>query len=122
MEGSPPLPSRRSQEIDDVTQVYDRRDHIQILDVREGYEWDAGRIEGAVHVPLGEVLAGREAGRLDPARPVVVVCKSGARSELAALMLQARGFEAENLEGGMEAWQAAGLPFSAAGGGPGRVA
>jgi rhodanese-related sulfurtransferase len=53
---------------------------------------------------------------------VVVVCRSGNRSELAALMLQARGFEAHNLEGGMEEWEREQLPFSTPDGAPGRVA
>jgi rhodanese-related sulfurtransferase len=108
--------------MDDPRLVYEKRQEWQILDVREPYEWDAGHIEGAVHIPLSSVLAGGEHDRLDPARPVVVVCKTGSRSELAALMLQARGFEAHNLEGGTEAWVGVGLPIVASDGGPGRVA
>jgi rhodanese-related sulfurtransferase len=50
------------------------------------------------------------------------VCRSGNRSELATLMLQARGFTAENFEGGAEAWAAAGLPLLASDGSPGQVA
>jgi rhodanese-related sulfurtransferase len=108
--------------MDDVRQVYEQRESLQILDVREPYEWDAGHIEGATFIPLAQVMAGQEQGRLDPSRPVVVVCRTGNRSELASVMLQARGFEAHNLEGGMEAWAAAGLPFEASDGSPGQVA
>jgi rhodanese-related sulfurtransferase len=108
--------------MDDVKELYEQREAYQILDVREAYEWEAGHIEGAVHVPLAQVMAGQEQGHLGAGRPIVVVCRSGNRSELASLMLQARGFEAHNLEGGMEAWQAAGLPFAASDGSPGRVA
>jgi rhodanese-related sulfurtransferase len=108
--------------MDDVREAFQRRDELQIVDVREQYEWDAGRIEGALHLPLAEVMAGREKGRLETSRPVLLVCKSGNRSELASLMLRARGYDAQNLEGGMEAWQEAGLPFIAADGTPGRVA
>jgi len=109
---------------DDLTQpggVYARRDEVQIVDVREPYEWEAGRIEGAVHVPLNDLMAGRGPD-LDPGRSVVAVWRSGNRSELAALMLQARGFEAHNLVGGMEAWARQGLPLSTPAGEPGRVA
>jgi rhodanese-related sulfurtransferase len=109
---------------EDLTQplgVYARRDDVQIVDVREVYEWESGRIEGAVHVPLNTLMAGRGPD-LDRGRPVVVVCRSGNRSELAALMLQARGFDAHNLLGGMEAWARQGLPFSTPAGQPGRVA
>jgi rhodanese-related sulfurtransferase len=101
--------------------VWSRRDDVQIVDCRETYEWVAGRIEGAVHIPLNGILAGT-IDELDPGRPVVVVCRSGNRSELATLMLQARGFEAYNLEGGMEDWEREGLPFSTPDGAPGRVA
>lgn len=91
------------------------------MDVREAPEWEAGRIEGSVHIPLNELMAGR-LENLDASRPVVAVCRSGNRSEVASLMLRARGFEAYNMEGGTEAWVAAGLPFTAPDGSPGRVA
>ena len=51
-----------------------------------------------------------------------MICRTGNRSELATMMLQARGFEAYNVEGGMEAWASAGYEFSAPNGSPGRVA
>jgi rhodanese-related sulfurtransferase len=108
--------------MDDPRELFDHSDRYQVLDVREPYEWDAGHIQASVHVPLAKVMAGQEKGLLDPARPVVVVCRSGNRSELATLMLQARGYEAHNLEGGAERWMAAGLPLLASDGSPGRVA
>ena len=101
--------------------VWEHRDEVQIVDCREPYEWQAGRIEGAVHIPLNAIMAGA-GDDLDPKKPVVVVCRSGNRSELGTLMLHARGFEAYNLEGGMEEWAREGLPFSAPDGAPGRVA
>jgi rhodanese-related sulfurtransferase len=101
--------------------TFERLDDIQLVDCREPYEWQAGRIEGAIHIPLNAIMAGGGAD-LDPARPVVVVCRMGNRSELATMMLQARGLEAYNLEGGMEAWDREGLPFSAPDGSPGHVA
>jgi rhodanese-related sulfurtransferase len=101
--------------------VFERRDDVQIVDCRELYEWVAGRIEGAVHIPLNAIMAGATS-HLDPTRPTVVVCRSGNRSELGSLMLQARGFETYNLEGGMEEWEREGLPFSTPDGAPGRVA
>ena len=101
--------------------VHKRLDDIQLLDCREPYEWEAGRVEGAIHIPLNTIMSGG-GSELDPGKPVVVVCRSGNRSELAAMMLHARGFEAYNLEGGMEEWAREGLPFSAPDGSPGRVA
>jgi rhodanese-related sulfurtransferase len=99
----------------------ERRGEVQFLDVREDFEWNEGRIEGAVHIPLQQVLDGRTEG-LNPERPVVVYCRTANRSEVARLMLEARGFEASIMEGGSEAWVAEGLPFPTPDGRPGRVA
>ena len=79
------------------------------MDCREQYEWDAGRVEGAIHLPLNAIMAGAGSD-LDASKPVVVICRTGNRSELATMMLQARGFEAYNLEGGIEAWARKGCP------------
>lgn len=101
--------------------AWEQRDNLQLLDVREGWEWEAGHIEGSLHIPLNELLAGRMEG-LEQGRPVVAVCKTGNRSEVAALMLRARGFDAHNLEGGVEDWSTEGLPLVTDQGEPGRVA
>jgi rhodanese-related sulfurtransferase len=101
--------------------TFERLAEVQLVDCREQYEWDAGRVESAVHLPLNAIMAGAGAD-LDASMPVVVICRTGNRSELATMMLQARGFEAYNLEGGMEAWAREGLPYSAPDGSPGRVA
>ena len=102
--------------------VYERKDEIQIVDVREPYEWEAGRIEGAIHIPLNDLMGGKGIDELDTGKPVAVVCRSGNRSELASLMLKARGFDAHNVRDGMEGWAREGLPFSAPDGQPGKVA
>ena len=102
--------------------VYGRKDEIQIVDVREPYEWEAGRIEGAIHIPLNDLMGGKGIDELDTGRPVAVVCRSGNRSELASLMLKARGFDAHNMRDGMEGWAREGLPFSTPEGQPGTVA
>ncbi len=97
-----------------------RRDEVQIVDVRWPNEWDAGHIDGARHVPL-DVLGDR-LFELDRSRPVVTVCRSGNRSADAARTLQAEGFDAQNLDGGMLAWDEAGLALVASDGSRGRVA
>jgi rhodanese-related sulfurtransferase len=85
-----------------------------LLDVREQDEWDAGHAPEAVHVPLHELpvrwptaLAGRGGRR------VAVVCRVGGRSAHATAYLLAQGVDAVNVDGGMYAWQAAGLPVVA---------
>lgn len=110
-----------NEDLTNVKGAYDNLDRIQLVDCRDLYEWVAGRIEGAVHLPLNAIMAGAGTD-LDRDKPVAVICRSGNRSELATMMFQARGFEAHNVEGGMEAWEAAGLPFAAEDGSQGRVA
>jgi rhodanese-related sulfurtransferase len=81
----------------------------QIVDVREQDEWVAGHMSGAIHIPLGH-LASRTR-ELDPARPVVLVCRSGNRSASATDLLLRSGFrDVKNLVGGMIAWVRAGQP------------
>ena len=88
---------------------------VQILDVREPKEFNAelGHIAGARLIPLGELHA--RFGELDRSRPVVAVCRSGARSARATLMLEQNGFpKIANLSGGMLRWRAHGLPVEGA--------
>lgn len=75
------------------------RQDIQVLDVREDDEWAAGRIDGAVHIPLGEL--DRRVDELDRNRPVVTVCRSGGRAGKAAEVLGGAGLTAEVMAGGM---------------------
>lgn len=91
-----------------------------LLDVRELGEWTVGRDPRAVHIPLGQLPA--RYAELPADRAIVVICRSGRRSDLAAGHLRATGRDAVNLAGGMQAWQAAGLPVVATDGSPGRVA
>ncbi len=97
-----------------------RAGSAQILDVREPEEWAAGHIEGAVHIPMGE-LGGRRDELADD-RPIVAVCRSGARSGQVTAALQGAGYEAHNREGGMQAWARSDLPYVAEGDTPPRVA
>jgi rhodanese-related sulfurtransferase len=108
-------------DLTDPKAIDEHREQVQLLDVREPFEWEAGRIEGAVHIPLQELLDGRMEG-LDRSRPVVIYCRTANRSEVAGLMLEARGFDVSVIEGGSEAWVAEGLPFTTPDGHPGRVA
>jgi rhodanese-related sulfurtransferase len=87
---------------------------IQLIDVREDYEWEAGRIPGARHVELSEITAAAETIARD--QPVVFVCRVGGRSTMAAGAFRRAGYEAYSLAGGMLAWDAAGFPLEPDGG------
>lgn len=90
-----------------------------LLDVREPDEWRAGHAPEAVHVPLAALAASVD--RLDKDQPIVAVCRVGTRSERAAGVLLQRGYDAVNLAGGMQAWDAAGMPVVTDTGDPGQV-
>jgi rhodanese-related sulfurtransferase len=89
-----------------------------ILDVREPAEWAAGHIPGALHVPRGMLeakadleYANREPGLADRSTAVIIHCASGARSALAADVLQQMGFtNVCSMAGGFAAWKEKGLP------------
>jgi molybdopterin/thiamine biosynthesis adenylyltransferase/rhodanese-related sulfurtransferase len=78
-------------------------DDIQLLDVREPWEWQIARLPGARLIPLGSLSS--EIGSLDPARDTVIYCKSGVRSLYAARELEQAGFKKlSNLTGGILRW------------------
>jgi rhodanese-related sulfurtransferase len=78
---------------------------LTVVDVREPVEWTHGHIEGAIHIPLGELT-----GRVDevPEGQTLVVCKVGSRSARAVMWLSGQGRDVVNLDGGMLDWEAAG--------------
>lgn len=81
----------------------------QVMDVRTANEHAAGHIAGAAHVPLERL--DQDAGELDSSRPVVVYCRGGNRSEMAAEALRNSGWDAHSIDGGLVAWHDEGLPL-----------
>jgi hydroxyacylglutathione hydrolase/adenylyltransferase/sulfurtransferase len=75
---------------------------LQVIDVREPYEREAGHIAGTRHIELNKLSA--KAASLDAQRPVVFYCRVGARSTMAAQALRASGFEAYSMAGGLLRW------------------
>ena len=82
---------------------------IQIVDVRTPAEWDAGHIDGSLHVPLNELP--ERVGQIDSDSTTVVVCQIGQRSYMAAMYLRGLGMDAHNLDGGLERWVREGRPL-----------
>ncbi len=81
----------------------DARDAFQLIDVREPFEFEIARIDGAKLIPLGEIP--ERAEELDREQTLIVHCHSGRRSAQAVRLLKQRGFvNVYNLEGGIDAW------------------
>src|SRR3954447_5652524 len=91
-------------------------DDAVVLDVREDNEWVAGHIEGATHIPMGEVPA--RLGDLPEGDPLYVTCRVGGRSARVAAWLNLNGYDAVNVAGGMDAWLSAGRPMVSETGSP----
>jgi rhodanese-related sulfurtransferase len=87
---------------------------MQLVDVREPYERDAGHIAGSLHIELTQLPA--QAATLDRERPIVFYCRVGARSDMAAQAFRASGFQAHSMRGGLLRWADEGRPLSPAGG------
>ena len=103
----------------DPQTAYERRADVTFLDVREPFEWDAGHVEGALHVPLSQIPFSLD--QLPSDGPIITVCTVGARSDMAAQFLQQNGFDASNMDGGLATWVERDLPLVADGGSPGRL-
>ena len=80
-----------------------------VIDVRSAAEWEAGHLPGAVHIPLGYLVDRIDS--LPRSKTLITQCQSGARSAIAASLLEQRGFDRVlNLTGGFAQWQHAGFP------------
>jgi hydroxyacylglutathione hydrolase len=97
----------RATDLSDVLE----RDSVQVLDVRERGEWDAGRIPGSVHTPYHDVRGVPEG--IDSERPVAVICSSGQRSAVAASLVSRFGAQdvIHVADGGVGTWERQGHPI-----------
>lgn len=94
----------------DVDFLHTRKDDIHLIDVRTEAEVAAGAIAGAIHIPLH--LLPIKANEIPQDKPVVIYCRSGARSAQACAFMQQKGYNnMHNLAGGISAWARAGKPI-----------
>lgn len=97
-----------SVDVQTVAEIKERED-VVVLDVREQWEYDEAHIPGVVHIPMNDVPA--RLSEIPTDQTVIVSCRSGNRSGQVTNFLRDQGFEnVHNMDGGILAWQAAGLP------------
>ncbi len=87
---------------------------LQVIDVREPYEREAGHIAGTRHIQLVNLTG--EASTVAREHPVVFYCRVGARSQMAAQAFRAAGYDAYTMAGGLKRWAEQGLPLEPKGG------
>ena len=90
----------------EMVQASDVPEEASILDVREEYEWAAGHVAGALHIPLDQLP--ERLDELDADEDLFVICRTGGRSMRAVQWLVAQGYSATNVAGGMDMWFEAG--------------
>jgi rhodanese-related sulfurtransferase len=79
-------------------------EQFTLLDVREQWEYEAARLEGAKHIPMGDIPS-RAQQELDPEEHVVVMCHHGVRSLTVTNWLRQQGFEkVQSMRGGIDGW------------------
>ncbi len=89
---------------EEVKMMLDRGEQCMLLDVRELWEFEAARIDGAKLIPMGDIPA-RAHQELDPEVHIVVICHHGVRSMSVTAWLRQQGFEeAQSMRGGIDAW------------------
>lgn len=95
-----------------VTEASKQRDAgAFVLDVRETYEWNEGHIPNATLIPLGTLP--NQLASVPKDKPIVVICRSGNRSQTGRDILLKAGFtNVTSVNGGMIAWSAAKLPVT----------
>ena len=87
----------------ELKRLLDGGEEILLLDVREPEELALARIDGALHIPMGDIPS--RSIDLDPEARIVVMCHLGQRSAMVAQFLRQRDFErVQNLRGGIDAW------------------
>jgi rhodanese-related sulfurtransferase len=79
-----------------------------LLDVREHDEWVAVHAPAALHIPMRQLTT----DALPADRTIACICHVGGRSAVVAEALVRAGYDAVNVAGGMDAWEAAGLPVT----------
>jgi rhodanese-related sulfurtransferase len=100
------LPTRCTEEVDAPDARRRIANGATLIDVRQDAEVESARVPGAVHIELGDIIA----GRAPDADEAIVTCGHGERSATAASLLERRDIRVANLVGGIGAWEAAGLP------------
>lgn len=99
-----PRPAVPEISVQELKAKLDRKEKLVLLDVREPREYAKAKIAGSTLIPLGFLEA--RLGELDKGAKLVVHCKVGGRSARAVEILRAKGYDAVNLSGGIDAWAA----------------
>jgi rhodanese-related sulfurtransferase len=94
----------------DLKTRLDQHERLQLIDVRTPDEFAGGHIQGAINVPINRLRSTLPSLTIDRNHPVIAICQTAHRSLPAVRLLRQAGFDAQQLRGGMIAWQRAKFP------------
>lgn len=97
-----------------LVDLLERGERVQVVDVRELYEREAGHIADTLHIPMVELTS--RAAEIERDAPVVFYCRVGARSDMAAQAFRASGYNVLSMRGGLVRWANENRPLSPEGG------
>jgi rhodanese-related sulfurtransferase len=104
----PSVPADAKLSPGEVKEAVAKEKALQLVDVRTSGEFSGGHLAGAKNIPVSDL--GSRINELDKEKPLIVYCRSGARSSAALKQLRSAGFaQAKHMNGGIMAWQGAGL-------------
>ena len=88
-------------------ELRERKDQYMYVDVREADELEEGKIDGAINIPLGQLIRKARHGDMDDlkGKKIITYCNSGYRGNIAADELNKQGFDTVTIEGGYSAWK-----------------
>ncbi len=93
-----------------LVDLLERGERVQVVDVREPYEREAGHIADTRHIPMVELTS--RAAEIERDVPVVFYCRVGSRSHMAAQAFRASGYTALSMQGGLVRWADENRPLS----------
>ena len=79
-------------------------DSLQLLDVRENWEYERVSLPGSLLIPLGQLHVTANLEQLEKSKPVAIICHHGVRSAHACYLLEKMGFDTINISGGIDLW------------------
>ncbi|HEX8287931.1 MAG TPA: rhodanese-like domain-containing protein [Pyrinomonadaceae bacterium] len=100
--------SVKQASVEQTKRAVDNNKNVQFIDVRTESEYESGHAPGTVNLPIDSLE--KELAKLDPEKPVYLICQTGRRSQKGAEILEKNNFKnVYNVEGGTSAWEKAGF-------------
>lgn len=92
----------KTMTVKDIKNELDKNKNFKLIDVRESWEYNIGKVEGSIEMPLSNIV--EDYSKLDKSLNYGVICHSGIRSLQGVSFLESKGYNVVNVEGGIDRW------------------